>query len=348
MSTVSGGRRRAFRSRHHTPMGKGGKLAVIFVCTALILFVFAVMLGNHLRGLAEAVIEDTTEPSTTEEEIYYANAPGEVIAMGIYFGGEFAPDETETQEQTAEEDTSVPEEPIRFDSLSLTLREKNKESGEMLLAYSSPISLEYGIDVVGDTSLEEGIAEIKTYFGERKPICGVFEIDHLRRQAQSREIMRAYEIALICELIDSGVDEIILVGFEYEIEEGISFISDIYEQKGRGTAVGLALPFDFFIASEAQNELAEIAKRCGFLALDLRSSTVPALMTAEALITDRVSRTRAICREFSVRVLLGCGENPDCESQTRAAMNAGADNVMTALGILMPKEENITEEITAE
>ena len=106
MSTVSGGRRRAFRSRHHTPMGKGGKLAVIFVCTALILFVFAVMLGNHLRGLAEAVIEDTTEPSTTEEEIYYANAPGEVIAMGIYFGGEFAPDETETQEQTADEDTS--------------------------------------------------------------------------------------------------------------------------------------------------------------------------------------------------------------------------------------------------
>ncbi len=348
MSTVSGGRRRAFRSRHHTPMGQGGKLAVIFVCTALLLFVFAVMLGNYLRGLAEAVIEDTTEPSTTEEEIYYANAPDEVIAMGIFFGGSFSAEESEPHTETSADDTSLPEEPVRFDALSLTLREKNKESGEMLLAYSSPISLECGIDVTGETSLDEGLAAIKTFFGERKPICGVFEIDHLRRQAQSREIMRAYEIALICELIDAGIEEIILVGFEYEIEEGISFISDIYEQKGRGTAVGLALPFDFLIAPDAQSQLGEITKRCGFLALDLRSSTVPALMTAEALITDRVSRTRAICREFSVRVLLGCGENPDCESQTRAAMNAGADNVMTALGIFVPIKENITEEITAE
>ncbi|MBR4063544.1 MAG: hypothetical protein IKK01_10800 [Clostridia bacterium] len=348
MGTVSGGRRRAFRSRHHSPMGKGGKLAVIFVCTALILFVFAVMLGNYLRGLAEAVIEDTTEPSTTEEEIYYANAPDEVIAMGIYFGGEFAADATETQAETAEEDTSVPEEPIRFDSISLTLREKDRESGEMLLAYSSPISLEYGIDVTGETSLEDGLAEIKSFYGEKMPICGVFEIDHLERPTQSRDIMRAYEIALICELIDAGIEEIVLVGFDYEVEEGISFISDIYEQKGRGTAIGLALPFDFFVSAEAQGKLSEITKRCGFLALDLCSLKVPALMTAESLITDRVSRTRAICREFSVRVLLGCGENPDCESQTRAAMDAGADNVMTAVGIFMPKEENITEEITAE
>lgn len=348
MGTVSGGRRRAFRSRHHTPMGKGGKLAVIFVCAALLLFVFAVMLGNYLRGLAEAVIEDTTEPSTTEAEVYYANAPDEVIAMGIYFGVDFVPVESETQAETAEEDTSLPEEPIKYDAISLTLREKDKESGEMLLAYSSPISLEYGIDVTGKTALDEGVDAIKSFYGEMYSICGVFEIDHLERTAQSREIMRAYEIALICELIDAGIEEIVLVGFDNSIEEGISFISDIYEQKGRGTAVGLALSFDYLISPEAQGELTEITKRCGFLALDLSSLTVPALMTAESLIADRVSRTLAICREFSVRVLLGCGEEPDCESQTRTAMDAGADNVMTALGIFVPNEENITEEITAE
>lgn len=342
MGTVSGGRRRAFRSRHHTPMGQGGKLAVIFVCTALLLFVFAVMLGNYLRGLAEAVIEDTTEASTTEAEVYYANAPDEVIAMGILFGADLVIPESEMQTGTGEEDTSVSEDSIRFDSLSLTLRQKDKESGEMLLAYSSPISLEYAIDSVGEISLDEGISDIRSFYGERKKICGVFEIDHLERSEKSREIMRAYEIALICELIDAGIDEIVLVGFEYEIEEGISFISDIYEQKGRGTAIGLVLPFDYLVAPDAQAKLAEITKRCGFLALDLHSLTVPALMTVESLIADRVSRTLAVCREFSIRVLLGCGENPDCELQTRAAMNAGADNVMTALGILMPKEENIT------
>ena len=348
MVTVSGGRRRAFRSRHHTPMGQGGKLAVIFVCIALLLFVFAVMLGNYLRGLAVAVIEDTTEPSTTEAEVYYANAPGEVIAMGVYFGGEFSSAESETQVETAEEDTSIPEEPIRFDAVSLTLREKNKESGEMLLAYSSPISLEYDIDVTGELSIGEGLDAIKEVYGERNRICGVFEIDYIEKPEQSRDIMRAYEIALICELVEAGIDEIILVGFDYSIEEGISFISDIYEQKGRSTAIGLALPFDYLMSADAQNELTEITKRCAFLALDLRSPAVPALMTAESLITDRVSRSRAICNEFSIRALLGCGEAPNCESQTRAAMNAGADNVMTALGIILPKEENITEEITAE
>ncbi len=342
MGTVSGGRRRAFRSRHHTPMGQGGKLAVIFVCTALLLFVFAVMLGNYLRGLAEAVIEDTTEAVTTETEIYYANAPDEVIAMGILFGADLVAPESETQAETGEEDTYVSEDPIRFDSLSLTLRQKDKESGEMLLAYSSPISLEYAIDSVGEISLGEGLAAIRSFYGERKKICGVFEIDHLERSEKSREIMRAYEIALICELIDAGIEEIVLTGFEYEIEEGISFISDIYEQKGRGTAIGLVLPFDYLVAPDAKDKLAEITKKCAFLALDLHSLTVPALMTVESLITDRVSRTITVCREFSIRVLLGCGENPDCELQTRAAMNAGSDNVMTALGILMPKEENIT------
>ena len=346
MGTVSGGRRRAFRSRHHTPMGQGGKLAVIFVCTALLLFVFAVMLGNYLRGLAEAVIEDTTESViTTEAEVYYSNAPEEAIALGILFGSDLSIPETETEAETAEEDTSVTEEPIKYDSLSLTLRQMDKESGEMLLAYSSPISLEYSIDVLGETALDIGLSDIRSFYGEGKRICGVFEINYLERSAQSREIMRAYEIALICELIDAGIEEILLVGFEYEIEEGVSFISDIYGQKGRNTAVGLVLPFDYLVAPDAHEKLAELTKKCGFLALDLKSLTVPALMTAESLITDRVSRTHAICREFSIRVLLGCGEDPDCELQTRTAMNAGADNVMTALGIKRAEKDN---EITAE
>ena len=47
--------------------------------------------------------------------------------------------ESEVQAETEEDDTSVPEDPVKFDSLSLTLRQKDAQSGEMLLAYSSPI-----------------------------------------------------------------------------------------------------------------------------------------------------------------------------------------------------------------
>lgn len=343
MSTVSGGRRRAFRSRHHTPMGEGGRLAVIFVSIALILFVFAVMLGNHLRGLAENIIDETTETSSTETEVYYANAPSGVIARGIVFGVDYA-EYAETAVETSavipddtgsltDVDTSPVQDPIEFDALSVVLREKDAASGEMLLAYSSPISLEYSIDTVGATEIEAGMSLIAGNWGEKTVMCGIFEVDYLNRSEETRGIMRAYEVALVCELIDAGVDEIMLIGFANDLDEGISFISDIYEQKGRGTAVGLALSFDFVNSEGARTEIAEIAKKCGFLALDLYSLDVPALMSAEALITDRVSRTLDICREHSIRVLLGCGNPPDGDSQSRAAIDAGAKNLMTGLGV---------------
>lgn len=330
MSTVSGGRRRAFRSRHHTPMGEGGKLAVIFVCIALILFVFAVMLGNYLRGLAEEIIDETTEASTTESEVYYANAPSNVIGRGILFGVDYAVEETstDTSDETAS-DTAPIQEPVKYDSLSVVFRERDAESGEMRLSYSSYISLEYSIDVVGETDLDIGMSLIEKNWGERASVCGIFAVDYLNRPEETREIMRAYEQALVCELIEAGVDEIMLLGFANDTDEGIAFISDIYEQKGRGAAVGLALDFDFVNAPDARDKIGELAKKCGFLALDLYSVDVPALMSAEALITDRVSRTAAVCREFSIRVLLGCGNDPDGDSQTRAAIEAGAKNLMT-------------------
>ncbi len=348
MSSVSGGRRRAFRSRHHTPMGQGGKLAVLFVSIALVLFVLSVMLGNYLRSLAQDIIEDTTQPSSTEAEVYYANPPADVIARGIIFGKDYLVSTEDMTEETSteateyandteasatEEDTAIPEDPIKFDSVSVTLREKDRESGALLLAYSSPVSLEYSIDITGSVYLDEGIELIESNWGERTKICGVFVIDYLNRPEETRSIMRAYELALVCELVDAGFDEILLLGFTGNTDEGLSFISDIYEEKGRGTAIGLGLSFDFVNSLEAKDRIDEIAKKCGFLALDLYSVDVPALMSAESLISDRVSRTLSICREYSIRALLGCGNDPDCESQTRAAIDAGADNIMTGLGI---------------
>jgi len=361
MSTVSGGRRRAFRSRHHTPMGQGGKLAVIFVSLALLLFVFAVMLGNYLRGLAVEIIEDTTEPSTTESQVYYANPPEDVIARGIVFGVDYFPlsediteetgivtdteaadssTEADTSESTiqmdlteTEEITDLPEEPIRFDAVSLILRERDAESGKIRLAYNSPLSYEYSIDIAGSVDLDEGIEIIYSNWGERTKICGILEIDYLNRPEELRGVMRAYEVALVCELIDAGFDELLLLGFSEYTDEGLAFISDVYEEKGRGTVIGLGLSFNFVTSFGAKEKIGEIAQKCGFLALDLYSQDVPVLMTAEALIADKVSRTLSICREYSIRVLAGCGEAPDVEAQTRAALNAGADNIMSALGL---------------
>ncbi len=341
MSTVSGGRRRAFRSRHHTPMGEGGKLAVLLVCIALVLFVFAVMLGNYLRGLAEDILDDTTPEQTTEAQVYYADPPADMIGRGVIFGqstmpesdtADTAAEETEASDDTAPE-TEAPEEPIEYDAVSVTLREKDGESGKMRLAYTSPIASSYSIDTVGECGLADGLSIIASDWGERTRVCGVFEIDYPNAPEDIRGITRAYETALVCELVDAGFEEILLLGFGDDTDEGLAFISDIYEQKGRGTAIGLGLSFDFVNAPDAGEKLDEIAKKCGFLALDLHGVQVPVLMSAESVVADRVGRTSAVCREYSVRVLLGCGESPDGDAQTRAALDAGAKNVMTVLGI---------------
>lgn len=334
MSTINGNRRRAFRSRHHTPLGSGAKLAVIFVCAALVLFVIAVMLGNYLRGLAESILENTSPEQSTDEEMYYANAPADMIGRGVVFGQSNAQAQTSvgSAETSGETDAYRPD-PIRYNAVSTLLRRKDAQSGEMRLAYASELGARYGMDICGKTGLSEGLELIAAEYGQMTRVCGIFEVDYLNHPDETRGIARAYEVALVCELVDAGFDEVLLLGFADDADEGLSFISDVYEQKGRTTAIGIGLSFDFLNSTDAREKLKQITSKCGFLALDLYTVQVPVLMSAESLISDRVSRTGFTCREFSVRVLLGCGETPDCESQTRAALDAGSNNVMTALGL---------------
>ena len=341
MGGFSGGRRRAFRSRHRTPMGEGGRLAVIFVSLALVLFVIAVMLGNHLRKLADGV-EIMSNGDSTTSEIYYANAPAAVIARGIVFGVDYSSASATEAEGDETDDTSSVSAKIAYDAVSVTLRQKSAD-GEMELAYTSPISLEYSIDRVGDVSLSEGIALITDNWGTRTKLCGVFEIDHPNLPEATRDIMRAYEISLVCELVEAGVDEILLVGFAADTGAGVSFISDVYERVGRRTVIGLALPFDY-VNLAGRAGLLELSKKCAFLAVDLYTPTVPVLMTPESLITDRVERVADMRREFDLRILLGCGSDPDGDSQTRAALELGAKNTMVGLGLPSantdPQEQN--------
>lgn len=348
MGGFSGGRRRAFRSRHRTPMGEGGRLAVIFVSLALILFVFAVMLGNHLRNLAEGVEVSTNGEDTTKAEIYYANAPDELIARGIVFGVDYSSEisEGDVTEELSDyaEDTSLILDEIEYDAVSVTLRQKLSD-GSMALAYSSPISLGYSIDHVGDVPLTDGLVQITDNWGKRTKICGIFEIDHPNEPEANRDIVRAYEIALVCELVEAGVDEIILVGFMADTDAGVSFISDVYGKVGRRTVIGLALPFDY-VNFSGRAGLVELAKKCGFLAIDLYTPAVPSLMTAEELIADRLGRVGDVCREFSLRALLGCGKISDGDSQTRTAIAYGVKNTMVGLGL--PAVAEITEPETTE
>ncbi len=340
MSTVSGGRRRAFKSRHHAPFGSGGKLAVLFVSLALLLFVFAVMLGNYLRGLAVDIIEETTtEPHQTEPPVIYAEPPEKMTAKGILFGVDHTPvtatdtaeaTEEETSDETGEQ-TGPQERPIEYDAVSMLLRFYDSESGKMKLSYSSELALEYSIDIIGDVDLSEGMELICSDFGEEIRTCGVFEVSYPNAEDVSRGIIRAYELALICELADAGIEEIVLVGFGEDADEGLNFISEIYGQRGKSTRLGLALSFELITDPNSDELIDRISKECGFIALDLYSISVPSLMTPESLISDRIARSHDVCRRYSVRVILGCGNDPDGDSQIRAATEAGADNLMVAI-----------------
>ena len=342
MSTVSNGRRRAFRSRHRAPMSEGGKLAIIFVSLALILFVLAVMLGNYLRSLAEEIIDDTTESSAeTLPHPTFAESPDKMIGRGVIFGMDYSLDEESAgrtdavsgDETDAETESADGTSKVKFNAVSVTLRSKDPNGGKMQLAYNSEVSLQYSVDACGETGLDEGVALIRSNWGTDVRICAIFEVAYTEAPQNTAGIVRAYEAALICELIDAGIDEILLLGFSDNTAEGLEFIGDIYEEKGRDTVLGLTLEFDYVNSGTADGEISALKKQCGFLVLDLHSLNVPEMQSAESLIFDRVSRTRDICRDYSIRIMLGCGKNPDCELQTASAVSAGADNVMTSLGM---------------
>ncbi len=312
-NSSSSGRRRAFRSRHRAPMGEGGRIAVIVTSVALVLFVIAVMLGNHLRGLATNIPDTSTVESDTENPtITYPTPPSAIKALGVVFGvplDDVTNSSTDTGGATDTEGESESTE--GFDAVSVRFRSYSDKDGVCSLSYKSEICTRYSIDTNGEVTLADGVRDIRSAYGENTYISGVFEVRFPAEDATYQGVMREYEFALLCELLRSDIDEIILVGFSDHTDCGLEFISELKRECGDGALIGLSLDFKHFDVGSDVQAIRELSLSCGLLALDLSDVEVPELMSIRSVLVDRISRASQTLNAYSMRLLIGGMESQE-------------------------------------
>lgn len=380
--SISSGRRRAFRSRHKTTVGWGGKTAIIVVVLAILLFAVAVVIGNRLGELA-ANSTETADGSGAAEPGQLSPAPA-VIARGI------SPEEAlglRTDTETDVSTTSAPEvtsadtgeisgdsgseditlpEPVKpaspdYNGVSVILRGKSADGG-YYLTYTSPFAEKCGFDRLGTCPSADLARGMKKISGKAR---GIFTVSYQNAASGMRNVLREYELSLIDELFAGGMDEIVICGFgegDSELTDAAGFISELTKRRPGTGRIGVCLSFDFISKiTESTSDDASVIKRIRslgldnvFLALDLWHADVPALMTPEEVIADRIGRCGNTMDRYSLRILVGCGTGKETDpevirrmldSQVAAAVAAGAGSVQSVFVPIMTdaKTDNVIE-----
>jgi hypothetical protein len=91
-------------------------------------------------------------------------------------------------------------------------------------------------------------------------------------------------------------------------------------------SVGVALNSDFFEKDDAK-EMIRTSNISAFLALDLYTPTVPALMTADDVIINKINACRNTITDYNLRILVGCGNAPDLDAQVKTVLGQNIYNI---------------------
>lgn len=320
------------------PLGWGGRVAIIVSAAAIVIFAFSVMLGNFLRNRAgEMTDEENSGTGEVPAVLSFQPSPTLTARVGVLLPGSADTTEAETSAPDtpgeSEAETTQPPAPadaLEYNAVSLLLRDRDggTENGAVLYVHSAA-SGRIGADRVaeGAPGLADGVRDFKIA-GEY--VSAVFYLSYPTEPEATRAVMRSYEMSLLREIAVSGADEIVLFGgwkTRDALAEVLGFCAELREKTT--VTLGVALDCDYLLGAEAGEQLNELSTSANgvFLALDLRSISVPSLMTAEDVIGDRVARTSELVLKYAMRVLVGCGSAPDYPAQMRCARAAGAVSV---------------------
>ena len=335
MSMRSYSRRRLQRRRRQKTANWGVRALVIFLICASLLFITAIVIGLSL-GRAAADPDGSSEEGTVKTSpppagrfrkdavpfvtARYLDHAAYMTPASGYRGPDPEPDGAVSlllRTPAGEEDPSE------------TSDGGVKTGTGMRLLYRSPVSASKSFDIIDGPELSTLTAALKN---EYRYLSGVFETSYAKEIISSRLIMKEYEISLVCELAESGFDEIVITGVgedERSLSEAVSFIREIGERTGGAVSVGLALGLDFYDSPDARSAINSLGFDCGFLAVDLTSLEIPSLMTPETVIRDRTERISEITGLYGLRVIVGCGDEEGFDGEIAAARSAGALNVQS-------------------
>ena len=181
---------------------------------------------------------------------------------------------------------------------SVALRESN---GDLNFA-SSIIPAEEGDAQKPD--LRELVDSIHSQGGY---VCAYFYVLSMNIEDKyQRKLHEAYEIALINEAAESGVDEIMLVGLESggdKINEVRRFVSDMAFAAENAKLGVLISPETFKLTEEGVYNSAIIKSVCDFVALDLRGIAVPEGEEEKNQLAEVLGEMEYYIRSYNMRTV---------------------------------------------
>ncbi len=255
-------------------------LLLLILPAVLLLFGIAVGVGNCLRASLAAY-----EESKRLEQ--YIPPREEIITTAV----------GEIQAKHYKLNTSLP----AGTALSVTVR---AEDGT--LQWHSATDKALGQPAQSSTDLAGKVAALHQN-GSYLSAC--FAVTSQKEENRGvREIYESYEIALLRELADAGVDEIVLTDLdvtEQTVEEVQDFLYRI--KTAIGTApLGVALPYSTVSRTQSGVYLAAAVRSvCDFLLLDLRTDRIGANPDGDAYTPDEIfDLCQYDIHRFSMRLLL--------------------------------------------
>lgn len=141
------------------------------------------------------------------------------------------------------------------------------------ITYHSDVAASFSgsTDNMGSRIPADAVAAIKNEGGY---VCTYFYSTAFdETDAYKREILKAYEIALINEAAKSGVDDILIIGLkptEENIDEMERFVSDLAKASEKSALGVLASPDDVKLTDMGVYIVPRLRAVCDFVALDVR------------------------------------------------------------------------------
>ncbi len=335
-------------------MNGWAKYTIAVIIAAILIFVFAVALGSRLGEIADNT-ESITLPSTTAPtsapKMPVILAQARPLSIPEHTDATTAPDSTDettapdsTDETTAPDTTEITTEnttadeslespnnvTISYNAVSVLLRSFSND-GSAILHYSSPISLKYALASDADVDLGAALAS----FPKDEYVSGVFALSFPSASSAEKNLLREYELSLLCEIASYGIDEIVLLGFSSDPEglaEANNFVIELLSREdATGLSVGIALSHELLETKNAKEVLRASGITKAFLALDLYTISVPELMTDEDFIRNKLDKCADAISTYNMRILLGCGKSPNLEAQVRTALEKNIYNIQEIL-----------------
>lgn len=244
-----------FRRHRIHSSGRLHPLITVGICLGIAV-IAALITGNLLHlWLDDEALEKLT--SGTKEPISSSEAPertvAEIRAYPFTLGASLS--------------SLVTDGGLPPSALSVSL---NTPDGAML--YTSEVSRYLGFAESGQTSLTEGMTELYTAVPY---LCGVFYPQAFQQEQSNLFYAEtAKEAALLHEIANAGVSELLLVGLPLDAEhlsQTIAYLTQIREALGE-IPLGVAVPLSAMETAQSWELLPYLQKAVSYLALDLQSA----------------------------------------------------------------------------